>query len=566
MRWIFPKDTSEQSALARALAGRHELPPVLASLLVRRGFGTEEEADLFLSPQLKRLSDPFTLPHLRQAVDQILAAVDAGRRIVLYGDYDVDGVTSLALLREVLGLYGVQAPCFLPSRMDEGYGLSPEGVARCLEEHRPDLLIAVDCGTSSHREITSLREAGVEVIVFDHHEAPSGQLPPCVVVNPKVGGDRSLEYLCSAGVVFKAAHGLLKTRPRPQYDLKNALDFVALGTVADLVPLIGENRILVRRGLVQIAQSPRPGVIALCRVAGLEGGIVRPNDVGFRLGPRLNAAGRLGTAQAALELLTTTDHRRAQALAEELNQQNSERRQVELETFQGAHALVEAGPLGASIVVAERGWHPGVIGIVASRIMRAFHRPTFIVALGEDGHGKGSGRSIEGLNLVGALQQCAGHLVKFGGHEMAAGLTLREDALAAFREAFERAARATLTDEQLQPAIRLDGEIALAEVHAGLGAQLERLQPFGMSNRTPVLAVRGVRCVGVPRTMKEKHLRFHVQQPGGRMCAPVSAVWFNAPAPLPPPPWDIAFQLEPNEWNGEITWQLNVEALRTAAP
>lgn len=564
MRWIFPKDTSEQLALAGKLAHRHVLPEVLARLLVRRGLGAEEDADLFLSPQLKRLGDPFALANLRAAVDLILAAIDAGRRIVLYGDYDVDGVTSLALLREILAQYGATVPCFLPSRMDEGYGLSPEGVARCCEEHRPELLIAVDCGTSSIAEITALRAQGIDVIVFDHHEAPAAGLPPCLVVNPKVGPDRSLEYLCSAGVVFKAAHGLLKTRPRPGYDLKQALDFVALGTVADLVPLIGENRILVRRGLVQIADSARPGMIALRHVSGLESSIIRPTDVGYRLGPRLNAAGRLGTAQAALELLTTTDRTRADALAEELNAQNTERRQVENETLAAAEELVTAQPLASSIVVGQRGWHPGVIGIVASRIMRAFHRPTFIVALGEDGFGKGSGRSIEGLSLVGALQQCADLLVKFGGHDMAAGLTLREDALEAFRTAFDRAARASLTDEQLQPAVHIDGEIVLAEVHAGLGTELERLQPYGMSNRAPVLAVRRVQCAGAVRTMKEKHLRFALHQPGGRPTAPVSAVWFNAPAPLPAPPWDIAFQLEPNEWNGTITWQLNIEAMRTA--
>lgn len=565
MRWLFPNDTPEVRDAARRIAADHQLPEVLARIVARRGFGSAADAELFLSPQLKRLGDPFALAGMREAVERLFAAVDAKKRIVLYGDYDVDGVTSLALLSEILALYGAKATCFLPSRMDEGYGLSPEGVARCCEEHRPELLIAVDCGTSSSAEVAALEARGIETIVFDHHEAPAAGLPPCLVVNPKVGEDRSLSYLCSAGVVFKLAHALLKTRPRPGYDLKLALDLVALGTIADLVPLVGENRILVRRGLVQLAESQRVGVAALREVSSTNSGVVRPKDVGFRLGPRLNAAGRLGTAQAALELLTTTDQARARALARELDAQNSERRSVESQTLAAAEALLQSPTQQASIVVGQRGWHPGVIGIVAARLMLAHHRPTFVVAIGEDGFGKGSGRSIEGLNLVGALQHCAALLVKFGGHEMAAGLTLHESALEDFRRAFDRAARASLTEEQLTPAIKLDGEVQLAEIQAGLGDALERLQPYGMSNREPIFAARRVENVGAVRTMKEKHLRFALHQPRGARCAPLKAVWFNAPQPLPPPPWDVAFQLGLNEWNGTVSWELQIEALRSAA-
>ncbi len=566
LRWTLPPANASLQRSAEVLAAEFELPVVLAQILTRRGVASAEAADPFLTPQLKRLGDPGELRNIREAVTRILAAADAGLRVVLYGDYDVDGVTSLALLAEGLAHYGITAPCFLPSRMDEGYGLSPEGIARCLEEHSPELLIAVDCGTSSTKEIAGLRDRGVDVIVLDHHE-PAETLPACILVNPKAGGDPALQCLCSVGVVFKVCHALLQARPRPGWDLKTSLDLVALGTVADLVPLTGENRILVRRGLVELAKSLRPGLVALRAVAGLNGGALRPSDVGFRLGPRLNAAGRLGTARAALELLQTRDRHRADVLATELQAQNAERQTVERQTVvEAEQQLLESTALGeAAIVVGARGWHPGVVGIVASRLLRTHHRPTFVIGFDEHGIGKGSGRSIEGLSLVGALRECGDLLEKYGGHDMAAGLTIREDRFPEFRAAFQRVARGLLSNEQLEPSLRLDGEIRLGAVGPEFGAALDRLQPFGMGNPQPLFFARGVTPNGPVRTMKEKHLRLLLEQRGDRNGGTAKAVWFNAPLPLPPAPWDIAFRVEPNEWNGEITWQLQIEALRSAA-
>ncbi|HEY3900484.1 MAG TPA: single-stranded-DNA-specific exonuclease RecJ [Chthoniobacter sp.] len=559
IRWVFPETVDDVvvGKLSRDLG----VPRFAAELLVRRGFGTAAEAELFLAPRLKALGDPFLLPNMAAAVERILAAVDRGERVVLYGDYDVDGVTSLALLTRLLRAFGVKPACFLPSRADEGYGLSPDGVARCVKEHAPQLIIAVDCGTASVAEIASLQGQGIDVIVLDHHECKDA-LPDCVaLVNPKLGQD--YHYLCSVGIVFKLAHAVLKRRPVDGFDLRDHLDLVALGCVADLVPLRGENRILVRRGLAQLADSRWVGVRMLVEVSGLKLPF-SPGDIGFGLGPRLNAAGRLGTAQDALELLLTEDAGRARALAVSLDAQNRERRAVEETVFKDAEAqLTEWFDVvrHAAIVVGAPGWHPGVVGIVASRLQKRYHRPTFVVGFDEAGLGKGSGRSIAGLSLVAALARCAGHLEKHGGHEMAAGLTMRETHFADFRQSFCACAREMLTDEQLQPRIRLDAELALSEIDLALLDQHEALQPFGMGNPQPLFAARGVTLAAEPRVMKEKHLSLLLRQ--GRR--EYRAVWFNAASEtMPRPPWDVAFQIERNEWQGTVSPQIHIKAVRHA--
>ena len=349
------------------------------------------------------------LPQMRAAVARILGALDSHERIVLFGDYDVDGVTSLALLAEMLRGYGATPELFLPLRMEEGYGLSRESVERCLEQYRPQLLIAIDCGTASASEIAELKNRGVDVIVLDHHE-PKSQLPDCVaIVNPKADSASPFHYLCSVGIVFKLCHALLKTRPLPEFDLKSKLDLVALGTVADIVPLVEENRVLVQRGAIEIGRTSRVGLRKLMQVAGVRPPIL-PEDIGYRLGPRLNAAGRLSTAEKSLRLLLTKDEDEAAALATELDQQNRARQEVEKEILAAAIVTIEKqfdAARDAAIVAGARGWHPGVLGIVASRIARKYHRPTIVIGFDENGVGKGSGRSIDGLNLVDALTRCA---------------------------------------------------------------------------------------------------------------------------------------------------------------
>jgi single-stranded-DNA-specific exonuclease len=559
-RWIFQETANDA---VRALAREFRLPPCLAGVLVRNGLASSDNLTGFLQPRLRNLSDPNLLPELPAAVERIDLALRRKERIVLYGDYDVDGVASLALLYRLLIAYGGCVECFLPHRVEEGYGLSEAGIDRCFELYDPQLLIAVDCGTNAIREIAAVRHRGADVIVLDHHE-PRPARPDCTaLVNPK-RGDGAFSFLCSAGIAFKTAHALLKRSPLPSFDLKTTLDIVALATLCDLVPLTGENRTLVRAGLDQMASTRWPGLAALMRVAAVSPP-VSSGDVGFRLGPRINASGRLGTAQESLRLLLTNDPHEAARIAASLERQNRERQLVERSVTREVEAWVDAHfdpSRHASIVAGRRDWHTGVLGIVASRITRRHHRPALVVGFDEDGHGKGSGRSIEGLSLVDVLSQCSGLLGKFGGHEMAAGLNVSEHDFEAFRAAFETAARAMLDDEMLVPRLHLDGEIDLVEISESLLDAQELLEPFGMANRQPVLWSRAIVPVAAPRVLKEKHLQF--QFPAGRRS--LYAIFFNgAEHDLPRPPWDVAFHIERNEFNGRIYPQMQIVDIRAAA-
>jgi single-stranded-DNA-specific exonuclease len=500
---------------------------------------------------------------MRAAVARILAALDSHERIVLFGDYDVDGVTSLALLAEMLRAYGAKPELFLPLRMEEGYGLSQESVQRCLEQHRPQLLIAVDCGTTSAVEITELKKRKVEAIVLDHHESKE-ELPDCVaIVNPKIDSASPFHYLCSVGIVFKLCHALLKTRPAREFDLKSKLDLVALGTVADIVPLVHENRLLVQRGAIEIGGTSRIGLKKLMQVAGV-GRPILPEDIGYRLGPRLNAAGRLSTAEKSLRLLLTNDEGHATALATELDQQNRARQEVEKQILAEAITVIEKqfNPArDAAIVAGARGWHPGVLGIVASRIARKYHRPAIVMGFDENGVGKGSGRSIEGLNLVNALNHCAPLLDKFGGHEMAAGVALHEKNFPEFAQAFCTTARELLSDEALQRSLRLDHELPFTNIDVEFLRCHELLQPFGNGNPQPLFLARAVEPVAPPRVTNEKHLLFRLRQ-GDRHRR---AVYFDgASTEFPPPPWDVAFRIGADEYGGDTLVGMRIEGLRAA--
>jgi single-stranded-DNA-specific exonuclease len=505
---------------------------------------------------------------MQAAVPRILLALDRRERMVLFGDYDVDGVTSLAVLAETLQAYGATPELFLPLRMEEGYGLSRESVARCLERHRPQLLVALDCGTASVEEIATLKRDGVDVIVLDHHE-PRSVLPDCVaMVNPKADSASSFHYFCSVGIVFKLCHALLKTRPLPGFDLKSKLDLVALGTVADIVPLVKENRLLVQRGAIEIGRTSRIGLRKLMQVAG-----VRPpissEDIGYRLGPRLNAAGRLSTAEKSLRLLLTNDEDEATALAIELDQQNRARQEVEKQILAVAVETIDKRfdpARDASIVAGARGWHPGVLGIVASRIARKYHRPAILIGFDENGVGKGSGRSIEGLNLVDALTRCASRdcpIEKFGGHEMAAGLAVREENFEQFAEIFGRIARELLSEEALQGRLCLDHELPFTDIDVEFLRSHELLQPFGNANPQPLFFARAVEPIGPPRVSNEKHLVFRLRQ-GVRHRR---AVYFDGAANhIPPPPWDVAFRIGVDEYDGETLVGMRIEAVRAAEP
>ncbi len=539
------------------------LPKILCNLLAQRGHTTPAQIRDFLVPKLAMLGDPYEIPEMDVAVERILKAVDERQRVALYGDYDVDGVTSMSLMYLTLKAYGVQPHLFLPSRMDEGYGLSLDGFSRLFEEFgKPDLLLALDCGTTSLNELKWLREQGVDCVIIDHHElSPLGR-PDCVaLVNPKLG--TQFHYFCTAGLVFKVAHALLKARRVPEFDLKNTLDLVALGTVADLVPLVDENRLLVRRGLEALADTDRIGLRALKESAGVDG-FMQTHHVSFRLGPRLNAAGRLDTAFTSLQLLLAEDPAAAAEFAALLESHNRDRQAVELNVFNEAEQMLLAlGDLDQhhAIVLGSRNWHPGVVGIVASRISRIANRPTILFSFDENGMGKGSGRSIPGFSLVEAIDFCREHIVRGGGHAMAAGVSIVESKLNEFRQAFCEAARRTLTDEALTSVLEMDAEVRFSDLTYEFLQNFRLMEPFGQQNSEPVFLCRRVTPRLPGRTMKDKHLRVMLTQDGVSM----EARWFNAPLNnLPKPPWDIAMRVQRNFWRGEEQWQLTLDAVRSS--
>ncbi|MEM8954363.1 MAG: single-stranded-DNA-specific exonuclease RecJ, partial [Verrucomicrobiota bacterium] len=539
------------------------LPPLVAQLLHDRGHTNPADIDNFLAPRLQNLSDPFLLPDITPAVDRILTAIDENQTIVAYGDYDVDGVTSLTLLSKIIGAYGHENfHTFLPHRMEEGYGLSIEGLERCLQITHPDLLIAVDCGTSSVNEVAWLKERNIDTIILDHHELSAPHPPDCVaLVNPKMGDD--FHYLCSAGVVFKIAHALLKTRNLENFKLRDHLDLVAVGTVADIVPLIDENRLLVRHGLQRLDQTQNHGLAALKSIAGV-GARSQASDVGFRIGPRLNAAGRLDTAQDALDILLAADPLAARAIAQTLHTRNDDRRNVEARIVREITADLATLPKDdKAVVLGSRDWHPGVVGIVASRIARKHHLPTFVIAVDENGIGKGSGRSIPGVSLVAALDACRDLLIKGGGHEMAAGLTIKEQNIDPFRERFTQYITDTASEETLQSKTLVDVEANFEDLDLSLLESYEQLHPFGTDNPQPVLLCRGVQLLEEPRVLKEKHLKFNLSQNGTRR----EVLYFGgADEELPRPPWDIAVTIDRNEFRGRTSLSIFLQSLRPAEP
>jgi single-stranded-DNA-specific exonuclease len=566
-RWtVLPNQPSAESLLANGL----KISPLLARILVQRGHDTPEKAELFLNPRLKNLGDPFALGSLREAAARVWQAIERGERIVIYGDYDVDGVTSTAMLFRVLRAFGGTVSHFLPRRMDEGYGLSADGIERCIEETKPQLLIAVDCGTTASKEIAELKRRGVEVIVLDHHSA-GGELPSCLLINPKVE-TRTAElearngayHLATVGLVFKLCHGFLKLgrelgKPVQEFDLRQYLDLVAVGTVADVVPLEGENRILVKAGLDQLARTTNVGLRTLKDIAGIPERL-NPHHIGFQIGPRLNAMGRLSDALVSLELLLTEDPARAQELAATLDQCNRERQEIEQRTFEQALARLDGvNPLPLSIVLAQEGWHIGVIGIVAARVMRQFHRPTAIIGLDSNGAGKGSCRSVEGFPIVDALRRCEKLLTRFGGHQAAAGFSIEAKNVEAFRVQLETVAREMLNGETLLPTIRACADVPLHSITPELMNELAMLEPFGTSNPQPVFVAHAVPLRSAPRTVGTGHLKLWLGDRGQSF----DAIKFGVGDWQPKSDRvDIAFTPHWNEYQGKRTIQLKMMDVR----
>jgi single-stranded-DNA-specific exonuclease len=541
---------------ATALAQELGLSEIAASVLVRRGYGDPEEARAFLAGELP-LHDPYLLGDMQDAVEQIRAAVAAGKRICVHGDYDVDGICATVLAVFVLRELGAEVEWHLPSRFDEGYGVSGQTLERLAEEGC-GLVLTVDCGITAVDEVRRARELGLDVIVTDHHR-PGDQLPDCALV-----ATRPSEYpfpeLCGTGVVYKLGQALLGVDSDA---LRRHLDLVALATIADVVPLVGENRSLAIAGLRGLQRTQKPGLQALMKVARVDPAIVDAGHVGFRLAPRINAAGRLGHPRAALELLLTEDREEARRLADRLEELNRDRQAVEDKILRAAIAQVEEWPEARrrqrGYVVWGEDWHEGVIGIVASRLVERYHRPVVLIA-GTAGHWKGSGRSIPSFDLHGALAACSSHLERFGGHRAAAGLSITPDRLEAFAEAFASQAEVLVGEEDLVPSTVIDAVLPRgARLTLDLCEELRRLAPFGLGNPDVTLLAPACELDELATVGDGKHLRFRVHR-DGRDAG--SAIAFGQGTKLDRyrrvGRYDVAFRLEENHWNGTVAPQLVV--------
>jgi single-stranded-DNA-specific exonuclease len=540
---------------AQALAAGLGVSLTTASVLVRRGYDDLDEAGRFLAGELVS-HDPFLLGQMAEACASIRGAIAAGKRICVHGDYDVDGISATALAVIVLRELGADVEWHLPSRFEEGYGLARETLAR-LADQGCGLVLTVDCGITAVAEVAEARAAGLDVVITDHHR-PGAELPDCPVVSTRPW-DYPFPELCGTGVVYKLAEAL-------GVDVSRHLDLVALATIADVVPLVDENRGLAIAGLRVLARTQKPGLQALMRSAGVDPATVDSGAVGFRLAPRINAAGRLGHPRAALELLLTDNTDAARLLAGELEELNRERQGVEDKIVRAAIAQVEEWPEAKQrrrgYVLADEDWHEGVIGIVASRLVERFNRPVVLIAGSKDGEWKGSGRSIPTFDLHGALGACSAHLERYGGHRAAAGLSIRPENVEEFARAFAEQASAVLPDEALRPVTAVDAIVPPKSLTLGLCAELRRLAPFGLGNPEVTLLAAGCE-IAEPSTVGEgKHLCFRLRE-GGRDAG--RAIAFGHGSRLDsyrrPGLWDVAFRLQENHWNGTVSPQLVVRRI-----
>jgi single-stranded-DNA-specific exonuclease len=535
---VEPYDYAE----ARALVDELGLSEPVAITLVRRGHRTPEQARAFLAADESH--DPYEFRSMRDVVERIQAAIEAGQRITVHGDFDVDGVCATTLLVSALRALGAECDWLIPDRLGDGYGLSADNV-KLLSDRGTKLLITADCGIAAVNEVGLARELGMDVIVTDHHQ-PGDVLPDCPILHPSIDG-YPFESLCGTAVAWKLATAL---RQGHDYDL----DLVALATVADLVPLQGENRSLVRRGLEELRRAQRPGIRALIETSKCEPTQLDESDLGFRLAPRINAAGRLYRADAGVELFLTEDEGRAAEIAKELNRANGERRATEREVDGAAETawreLPERLQEARGLVVAGKGWHPGVIGIVASRMVERHHRPTVVISLDEEGKGRGSGRSIPGLDLLAALEACSEHLTGFGGHRAAAGLQLQAEDVTAFQDAFAAYADTVLLPEDLGRRERVDAMVGGPSLGLELAEELGELGPFGMGNPGVRLLVPSARVRDV-RTMGEgKHVRFSLHSGSHRALGVAfgrSRLGVGDDEAI-----DATVRLEVNRWNGAV--------------
>jgi single-stranded-DNA-specific exonuclease len=561
-RWnVRRPDADAAASLARVLG----VSPILATILINRGYGDERAARAFLTPGYDQLHEPYLMLGMREAVARLKHAIETHEPVLIYGDYDVDGTTGTAILLRALKLLGAQTGFHIPHRFTEGYGIQQPALERAAADGYK-LVVSVDCGIRAHEPLYWARDHGLDVIITDHHlpDENEGAPPAFAVLNPNQAGcEYPDKHLAGVGVAFKLVHALFREYGR-EAQVAAFMKVVAIGTVADVAKLVGENRTIVAIGLKDLAQVANPGLKALIDVAGCgDGKGMTAYDLGFRLGPRINAAGRMDAARAVVELFDTRDSVEARRLAEHLDARNEERKTVQQQIIDLALAELGDSKDAKVAVIEGSGWHRGVIGIAASKIAERLNRPCVVLSIdGEVAHG--SGRSIEAYHLLNGLTACADLFEKFGGHSHAAGITIRPEKIAEFRRRLNEHAASCLTEQDLEHSVTIDMELPAESVTFQLARELGALEPFGAGNARPVFATRNLRCLSEPLILKDKHLKLRLAGPQNR---PLEAVWWNCvetagETPVVNGSIELAYSLETSVWNDEYRMQLNVLDMR----
>ena len=566
-KWIVRKTDHPR---AQELATQLGVSPIVADLLVARGYQDPDAAKNFLTPSRDHLHDPFLMRGMSEAVERVLRAIDQHEPILVYGDYDVDGTTGTAVLLRALRMLGGTAGFHVPHRFTEGYGIQQPALEKAARDGYK-LVVSVDCGIRAHEPLVWARENGLDIIITDHHlpDEDEGSPPALAVLNPNQHGcDYPDKSLAGVGVAFKLVHALFRERGK-ESAVPGFLKMVAIGTVADVAKLVGENRAIVALGLADLPSAINPGLRALIEIAGCEDSEMTAYDLGFRIGPRINAAGRMDAARAVVELFEANDKEEARRLAEHLDTRNRERMEAQREIFNRAIEEFESSGTDMSLcyaaVIAGDGWHRGVIGLAASKIAERLNRPCVVISLeGDNGHG--SARSIEAYHLFDGLTSCRDLLEKFGGHSHAAGLSIRRGQIEDFRRRLNEHAASCLTEDDLAPSLSIDAELDAQELGFQLSKDLRALEPFGAGNPRPVFVTRKFRVLSEPQIIKEQHLKLRVSGANDR---PMEAIWWRGVEEVAGSPRmndyiDLAYEFEANRWQGDIRLQLNVRDMRVA--
>ena len=540
-------------------------PELIVKLLLNRGFRTFDQIQAFLKPSMDNLHDPFLMADMNKAVDRVIEALSTKECIFLFGDYDVDGITAVSLLYLFLKDLGGDVHYYIPDRQIEGYGLSEGGIQR-IADSGGQLIISVDCGITSIEEVRMAREIGVDIIISDHHEQGSELPNATAVLDPK---REDCQYpfkdLAGVGVAYKLAQGIVKSMDMDVHYLENYIDLVALGSAADIVPLIDENRVFVKEGLLKINNNLEVGIQALIDIAGLRVGRMDVGQIVFGMAPRLNAVGRMGNAERAVELLITRNAKQAATLAKELEVENRRRKEIDNRTLEEAMEEIESfyqPDRDRSIVLMRERWHPGVIGIVASRIIEKYHRPTIMITI-ENGIGKGSARSIPGFDIYDALKRCEDLLSQFGGHKYAAGLSIRAENFTELRRRFNEVASEMIEKADLVPKVTIDAVIELDEITPQIIKYLKYFAPFGPKNYRPLFLSYGLEVAGTPRIVGNNHLKFRVRKNGVSFdCIGFNMGDYLTRLEMGERQLDMVYVIEENEWNNRKTIQLRVRDIR----